>query len=445
MLLRRGTVTISALFTVIALVTLPCCKSLPAQRFAIEPVDKTAIVNDTILLACRVVNKVGTIQWTRDNFGLGTDRELIGYPRYTMSGNDEEGDYSLHIREVALEDDARYQCQVGAAEGVRGIRSRVVTLTVHVPPDPPSIVEGEFLKTTAGTEVVLTCEALNGKPAAELTWLDDENNPVPAEQVTYSTQLLSDGKRANAFLKWTFVASKEHDGKTFTCRSENPALKKPKKASIKLEVKYPPAVKLIMDREHVLEGEDVKFTCDATANPGQVIYKWFKNDAVVMGDYSTSYTMRRVSRDDNGAKITCEVSNAVGVAKASHVLNLSFGPVLRSPLQEVYGVLPGQEVKLKCDVAGNPAPEIIWLFEGSPRVLSTESELIIPAMNYDLAGKYLCRASVRGFPEISTSTQVFIKGEGNGTMDRHVKCRGEQKLPSQYNHENAFLMTFGLL
>lgn len=410
---------ICSILLVTGALLLPGCESLPAQRFAIEPVDKTAIINDTILLACRVVNKMGAIQWTRDSFGLGMERELIGYPRYSMTGNDEEGDYSLQIRNVHLEDDARFQCQVGAADGVAGIRSRDAILTVHVPPDAPSIVEGEYLKTTAGTQVVLTCEALNGKPAAELTWLNHDGNPVPAEQVTYTTQLLADGKRANAFLKWTFAASKDHDGKTFTCRSENPALKKPQKASIRLEVKYPPAVKLIMDREHVLEGEDVKFTCDATANPGAVIYKWYKNDEVVVGDHATSFTMRQVSREDNGAKIACEVSNAVGVAKSSLVLNLNFGPVLRSSLQDVYGVIPGQEVKLKCDVAGNPAPEIIWLFEGSDRVLSTEPELVIPQMNYDSAGKYLCRASVRGFPEISTSTQVFIKGKGVVTRRCH--------------------------
>lgn len=410
MLTPSGIWMVLGITTVVVIVLLPVHESLPAQRFAIEPVDKTAIINDTTLLACRVVNKVGTIQWTRDSFGLGTERELIGYPRYTMTGNDEEGDFSLQIRNVQLEDDARFQCQVGAADGVTGIRSRDATLTVHVPPDPPSIVDGEFLRTTSGTEVALTCESLNGKPAAELTWLDNDNNPVPAEQVTYSTQILSDGKRANAFSKFTFKATKDHDGKRFYCRAENPAVKKPT-TSIQIAVKFPPDVSLSMDRQHVLEGEDVTFNCEASANPKHMVFKWFRDGQVVVGDHATSYTIHSVSREDNGVTVTCEVSNAVGVAKSSLVLSLNFGPVLRSPLQQVYGATIGQEVRLKCDVAGNPSPEIIWLFEGSPRVLSTESELVIPEMNYDSAGRYLCRASVRGFPEISTSTQVFIKGE----------------------------------
>ena len=34
------------------------------------------------------------------------------YDRYRMSGSDEEGDYTLDIDQVTLEDDARFQCQV---------------------------------------------------------------------------------------------------------------------------------------------------------------------------------------------------------------------------------------------------------------------------------------------------------------------------------------------
>lgn len=32
------------------------------QRFEMEPNDKTAIVGDTVILPCRVENKVGTLQ-----------------------------------------------------------------------------------------------------------------------------------------------------------------------------------------------------------------------------------------------------------------------------------------------------------------------------------------------------------------------------------------------
>lgn len=121
------------------------------QRFAMEPQDQTAIVGSRVTLPCRVIGKQGTLQWTKDDFGLGWHRNLSGFERYTMIGSDEEGDfslgsyaqeeYSIHclqndandmasirsffiimyirmvciadIYPVMLDDDARYQCQVG--------------------------------------------------------------------------------------------------------------------------------------------------------------------------------------------------------------------------------------------------------------------------------------------------------------------------------------------
>lgn len=83
------------------------------QRFAMEPQDQTAIVGARVTLPCRVINKQGTLQWTKDDFGLGTHRNLSGFERYSMVGSDEEGDFSLDIYPVMLDDDAKYQCQVG--------------------------------------------------------------------------------------------------------------------------------------------------------------------------------------------------------------------------------------------------------------------------------------------------------------------------------------------
>lgn len=52
--------------------------------------------------------------------------------------------------------------------GTPGIRSRFATLTVLVPPEPPKIVQGEFMVTTEGREIELECISYGGKPAAEV-------------------------------------------------------------------------------------------------------------------------------------------------------------------------------------------------------------------------------------------------------------------------------------
>ena len=62
-----------------------------AQRFEREPEDQTAVVGETVVMACRVLNKSGVLQWTKDDFGLGSDRNLSGFERYRMIGSEDEG------------------------------------------------------------------------------------------------------------------------------------------------------------------------------------------------------------------------------------------------------------------------------------------------------------------------------------------------------------------
>ena len=43
-----------------------------------------------VTLPCRVENRIGLLQWTRDGFGLGDTRQLSGYSRYRLVGSDDE-------------------------------------------------------------------------------------------------------------------------------------------------------------------------------------------------------------------------------------------------------------------------------------------------------------------------------------------------------------------
>ncbi len=239
--------------------------------------------------------------------------------------------------------------------------------------------------------------------------MDNEGNTV-TKGIAYSTQPLSDGKRSNAVSKWTLVASKEFDGQTLTCRSENPALKQPAKASIRLEVKYAPDVQLKVSSAQIIVGEDIEITCEATGNPNQLLYKWFKNDEIIIGDHDKILVLQKVTKELNGQVISCEVSNTVGSGKAKHTLDISYGPSFKSAMDSVYGAELGQDVRLKCEVDGNPKPDITWLMLGSSNVLNTGPELTIRQMTNEKVGKYICRASVKGFPEISAQLFVFIKG-----------------------------------
>ncbi|CAG2180997.1 unnamed protein product, partial [Oppiella nova] len=268
-----------------------------------------------------------------------------------MIGRDDEGDYSLEINSVSLEDDATFQCQVsGAGDSVPGIRSRSAVITVLVAPDPPIIVQtraqGDLLRTTAGTVIELNCESNGGKPAPELQWHYSDGQSVSSKNITYSSQSLSDGKRFNAESKWIFIAGKEYDNRTVVCRTQNSALKEPLKTTIRLDVKYAPEIQLKVTEPggQARIGDNIALSCEANANPNELLYKWFKNDEIIIGDYSTQLLLSAVDRYMNGAVISCQVSNSVGTNKATHTLNVSFGPILKPHNETVYGVDVNRDV-----------------------------------------------------------------------------------------------------
>ena len=91
---------------------------------------------------------------------------IFGLPSFFSAG-----DFTLDINPVMLEDDAKFQCQVGAAEGVDPIRSGDAVLTVLVPPEAPVIVNGRLLRTTEDREVTIECVSRGGKPKAEVRTL----------------------------------------------------------------------------------------------------------------------------------------------------------------------------------------------------------------------------------------------------------------------------------
>lgn len=243
----------------------------------------------------------------------------------------------------------------------------------------------------------------------QIKWYDGKGNRITAG-ITYTTQPLDDGKRANAISKWAFEPTPEHDGQTITCQAENPALSEPMKEFIKLDVKYPPNVKLIVNQSKILENDDIQFVCESIANPPPTRYLWYKDDKLLVGDYSDTLPISKVTRELNKVSISCEVTNLVGSSRASHKLDIHFGPVFKTPLESIYNANEGEDVKLKCDVEGNPKPEISWLFNESTQVLGKDTHLLISKMNANKIGRYICRASMKGFPEQFSNFYVFVKG-----------------------------------
>ncbi|XP_052743117.1 irregular chiasm C-roughest protein isoform X2 [Bicyclus anynana] len=385
------------------------CGGYVEQKFAMEPQDQTAVVGSRVTLPCRVENKAGQLQWTKDDFGLGLHRELSGYDRYKMIGSDEEGDYSLDIREVTLDDDAKYQCQVSS--GVRGepaIRSRYARLTVLVPPEPPKILQGNFYSTTEDRIIKLECVSVGGKPPAEITWVDS-NAGVLTQGVTNTVEPLSDGQRFTARSIIRMSPKQEHNNQTFTCQAQNTADRAYRAASIQIEVKYAPKVKIrIKSGRRIPEGQDVVISCTADANPSNLTFRWVMNESIIGN--SSELKIANISRAYNGAVLKCMVFNDVGKSEETEALEITYPPSLRTLPKDVEAEV-GKQVTLTCDVDGFPAPEIRWLhYEEDTNIRVGRTANLTLTVDTHTSGRYLCKASVEGYPEIEAEASIFIKG-----------------------------------
>ncbi|KAJ3649507.1 hypothetical protein Zmor_021247 [Zophobas morio] len=83
----------------------------------------------------------------------------------------------------------------------------------------------------------------------------------------------------------SFVPTTEDDGKSITCRAENPNVTGLfLETSWKIDVVYPPQVSLhlgsTLNADDIKEGDDVYFECRVTANPQWRKLTWLHNVSV---------------------------------------------------------------------------------------------------------------------------------------------------------------------
>ncbi|KAL7029347.1 hypothetical protein ACKWTF_006201 [Chironomus riparius] len=393
------------------------------QRFAMQPQDQTAIVGSRVTLPCRVVAKVGNIQWTKDSFGLGEHRNLSGFDRYSMVGSDEEGDFSLDIFPVMMDDDAEYQCQVGPAKRQQGLRSHAAKLTILVPPDNPKIIQGSHILTTEDSEIELECVSKGGKPPAEITWIDGHGNVIQ-DGIEYMSQQMENSKLFEARSVLKFTPKKDHHNTIITCQAQNTADRTYKSAKLKIDVKFAPKVTVsvvsnTLENGRIPEGAEVRFACHAEANPSVDSYKWYINDELIIGDQSTELIIPSINRTFHDSIVKCEVKNIVGKSEDIETLDISYAPVFRIKPQSVEAD-DGQTVVLSCEVDGNPTPEIVWIFAGHDqvrKVVSTSSNLTV-VVSKNTIGGYFCKASVPGYADIIEQATIYLKGAPTITSTR---------------------------
>ena len=403
----------------------------PKQRFLTEPKSTSVLEGGDLVLECSVADQVGELQWTRDDFGLGTDRELVGYSRYKMVGAD------LHISNVSLaEDDAKFQCQVGATEASPPLRSRYAIVQVVAPPQPPVITAGPRMLVRAGRRALVQCISKGGRPPTQIRWR--RAGQLVTEGVEEKVETLEDGKRSMTVSTLTFLAGRNLSGTFLECeaRSEVEGAAE-RRVGTTLEVEFEPRVELVVDKEAVFEGDMVRLACKVEARPQLVEYQWWVGGNEVEEARGAAEFLLEAARKQSGQMVTCLARNRLGQGSADYKLEVHYSPAWLSAPKSVTGSA-GERVELECAVDAHPAPSYTWRRDGN---LVGKGSLLTFPLSSLTTGRYTCTATVPGFSPLIGEANVLmrsapqLKGGSQGLQGGapgetlHIQCEARAVPP----------------
>ncbi|XP_063233887.1 B-cell receptor CD22-like isoform X2 [Bacillus rossius redtenbacheri] len=228
----------------------------------------------------------------------------------------------------------------------------------------------------AGAEAALTCEAAGSRPAAALTWWQDNRRFHRGELTSGDNQTVS-------WSRLVFAPGPEDDGRLLKCHAENPSVPGSQlDDSLLLSVFYPPQVELQLGSkmvpDSIKEGDDVYFECDIRANPREHRIVWLHDGLVVTQNMSSgvilsqnSLVLQGVTRHASGSYV-CVAANTRGeTASRPVLLRVQYAPVCRSDEVQLVGASLDETVRVRCEVSADPDDlRFDWQFNHSGESVS---------------------------------------------------------------------------
>ena len=290
------------------------------QRFLEEPESVVVVEGSCVRLHCRVANKEGVLQWTKDDFGLGGERTMPEYERFSLFGDDRET-WNLEIEHAKIADDGRYQCQVGATNTSGPIRSKYAKVTVLVRPQLPVLSTGPIMTVSDGQSAVVECVSRGGKPAGRITWYVD--NKRTSENVKMRIEKMKNSKLMTTISSIVIKVTRNMSGSVIMCEAANPVENMGRKVMTMAMVKYSPVVTLYAEDEFIEEGDDVKYVCNVDAWPDATEISWHIDRERVDEASGTKEMVVKMERLMNGKRISCRARNEAGQGENTININVS--------------------------------------------------------------------------------------------------------------------------
>ncbi|XP_024863859.1 nephrin [Kryptolebias marmoratus] len=300
-----------------------------------------------------------------------------------------------------------------------------MTMSVYFPPEPPYIIGLDRDEVRAGRILVLECVSHGGNPRATLQWT--KNGEV--RSTSYDTVM----QKARSILKLKITPADNQA--ELSCESFNMVSPSPLFVTRKITVLFDPAELKLSGSLEAVEGHELTLSCYAASSNPPVHIRWWLgskelNNTVITveegdngGMTTTSNMTHRVSREENGLKLTCEAFNNGTHASKIETTKISvfFPPQkvwLDSPPEDT-PLRSGTRVSLVChSTGGNPAATLTW-FKNEKEVVYAQPQtsshmavarvlsLVLTAS--DNLATYRCDATNEAKKAISASTKLLVQ------------------------------------
>ncbi|XP_037038777.1 hemicentin-1 isoform X2 [Bradysia coprophila] len=243
-------------------------------------------------------------------------------------------------------------------------------LTVEIQNKPSSLV--------ADRRYEVSCESSGSRPNAIITWYKGKRQLRRTKDETLNNTTRSE---------LSFVPSTEDDGKSITCRAENPKVTGLfLETTWKLDVVYPPIVTLrlgsTLSSDDIKDGDDVYFECHVQANPQWRKLYWL-HDGIVLAHNTTarvirsnqSLVLQKVTRQSSG-NYSCSAINAEGETVSNQLeLRVKYAPLCVTDKVVIVGAFRGENLNIYCEVQADPPPRSFrWKFNNSGETLDVGKE-----------------------------------------------------------------------
>ncbi|XP_065663702.1 hemicentin-1 isoform X6 [Hydra vulgaris] len=273
------------------------------------------------------------------------------------------GENSITFSTIKVENEGTYEC-ISINSVMNNNEKRQVQIVVTIKPKQIDPVPGD-LESSEYSTVSIKCHA-TGKPSPKIYWQRYGANITDDSviQQIYNDKVFVTGYLTTIQGELKFNNIRYTDSASYSCIVYNSGGFY--NQTTKVSVSYKPKITVRPGNFTRLEdGEDVKFVCEAIANPSSISWSWFFNE--VEQSSSSSITQQSTStfirtfpkRIDNGA-YRCEARNEIGTGESAiGYLVVQYPPsITEFPKNQV--VNESANIVFSCKADGIPQPQISW-------------------------------------------------------------------------------------